>query len=324
MDSNNDPIIECIPNLCEGKNPKVINEVRDLFKKYNDLSVLDVYIGYDTNRSVFTLVGRQSVIFPALKDLFLFASEHLSIEKAGGDHPHIGILDVIPFVPLRKGATDRLVEAVNQFSMDVATEFDIPVITYGYLDKGLSLNLGPIRKGGVSRLEGKINSKELIPDYGPRSIHPELGATLIGVRDFMAAFNINLLTKDIQKAKLIAKRLIAERNEGSLGQEDGVSLDSLRVLAWYIPEYNFCQISTNIYDLNALKVDEVFRLVDTTSREFGVETCGSELIGMIPLRGLSRNRDTEKVILEIGLDSLHPFIPEKRILEFRLDCDSFL
>lgn len=318
------PMIECIPNISEGRDHGVINEVIKLFQKYDQVNVLDIFIGKETNRTVFTLTGAPKEMFFAMKDLFWFASEHLSISEVTGCHPFIGILDVIPFVALRNISRNSLIHSVDQFCRDVADQFQVPIFKYGYLHEQAFLNLGPIRRGGIGRLEQKLQREDYKPDYGPRRIHPSLGATLIGVRDFMAAFNVNLQTSDMKKAKRIAKELLSIRNAQRQNQNPLISLDSLRILAWYIPEYEICQISTNIYDLNALKLDEAFQLIDHVAHSFGVETCGSELIGMIPIKGLSREKNLEDVIQETGLDSLHPFDPEKKILEIRLGCDSFL
>lgn len=294
----------------------MVSEIRHEIQTIEGVWLLDVYSGWTTNRSVWTMIGYPSQVLKAVDFCYAFLARNANIFDHKGNHPRIGLVDVVPFVPVLNADFEALNPLIEEWVKHVVTAVDLPIFLYGNMGQNRLTNLYQLRKGGVRSLQQRLQTGILSPDYGPSKVHKTLGATIIGTRGFMAAYNLNLDTKDILKARSIAQEIRAYRD--NLKVHNKYKLHSLRVLGWYIPEYKCCQISTNIYDLDSLTLDEVFELVSSIAAHHSVELKGSELVGMVPLKAFSKDRTVEEWVNTMGLNSVQPFNSADRILEFKL------
>lgn len=305
--------IECVINISEGRDASKITQIARIFDSAKGVTLLHKDVGYDANRTVFTLLGEMEAIFIVLEKLIVFAKTAFDIRSHQGTHPRIGILDVIPFIPIAGIKKKTLEKRVKIFSNYISASYDLPILYYGSLSKRQNQKtLNQLRRKKLHQTLGKT----LMADCGPQEPHLSLGASCVTVRDLMVAYNINLGTKDLVESTRLAKRLIDLRNS----KHSVKDLSQVKFLAWYVEEYNCCQISTNIYDINAVTMLELYELVEEEARAFRLELCGSELIGLSPWRGVTRViRDKEAALSKLGLDSVRPFHKKKQILEFFID-----
>ena len=266
-------IIECIPNVSEGRNKSVINSLRKVIEGVHLVRLLDVHSDPDHNRSVFTFIGPPHVVKRAAYKLTEKAIELIDIEKHEGVHPFIGAVDVIPFVPLIGVSTNETVELARGLGDEIAHSLKIPVYFYGSSAlRHDRHNLPAVRHGGYQALKEEIASPERQPDYGPEELHPRGGAVAIGVRDFLIAFNVNLDSDNLDAAKEIA-RAIREKHGGLPGvRAIGVTLESKGLV----------QVSMNITDHRETTLKEVMDFVIERAKRKGIAIKEGEIVGMIP------------------------------------------
>lgn len=309
----------CVLNISEGRDKVRLQELSKILEAPPFSYVLDIHTGRSVNRSVFTILGQPESLFRKLFQLARFCLTHLDIKLHEGIHPRIGIIDVIPFVPILNISLEELQKRVSVFAESFATEFMLPVYLYGAMSNGQQTeSLYSIRK--AFQKNKTIHDRNLLiqPDFGPKTSHKILGASCITTRSFMAAFNVNLDTEDLSIARAISNKLRLKRNLCT-------ELRNTKFIAWHIPEYGCCQISTNIYELQKLGILKVWKAINQTATEFQVCLKGSEIVGMIPLHSLFQDRSTSGITSTmklIGLNERCPFVPEKRILELKLKYSS--
>lgn len=316
MNSESQELIECVLNLSEGRNLSKIQDVSAIIDEAEGCRLMHRDIGWDPHRTVFTIVGGANEVLNVIERIIVYAIAHFDIRSHQGIHPFVGVLDVIPFVALQGVKPNELRAIINRFWNYMAATYNLSLIAYGDLSSDAYLmTLAHIRKGGIVSLRNRIRNGNITIDYGPNEIHESQGVYCTTVRPIMIAYNINLDTKDITTAQLIAKELKALRKKD-------LRIKDVRFLAWYIEEYGKCQISTNLYDVHAISMTALMELVCEIASNYNIVVNGSEMIGMAPAFGLSHNQYTiDESIKILGLDSINIFNREKRLLDLALGRD---
>jgi glutamate formiminotransferase len=270
-------LIECVPNYSEGRRPEVIEAIVEPFRHRQGCVLLDYRADQDHNRLVVSLVGQPEPIQAALIDSALVAIEHIDLEKHRGGHPRIGAVDVIPFIPLQYIDMDRCVEIARRFGSRFYEETGVPV--YFYEEAALRperRNLEVIRKGQFEGLKTEITLPERSPDVGEPRLHPKAGATVIGARKFLIAFNVNLGTSDIRVAREIVKAVRA--SSGGLCHVKGIGLA--------LDERGLTQVSMNIVDYEKNALYRVVEMIRMEAKRWGVPLVETEVYGMVPAAAL--------------------------------------
>ena len=344
-------IIECVPNFSEGRNQEVINEISEAISNTKGVHLLNVDPGQATNRTVMTFVGDPDSVISAAFNAIKTASEKIDMSKHSGEHPRFGATDVCPLIPVSNITFDELIPYAEKLAKMVSEELNIPIYLYEHAAReDKRRNLANVRSGEYEGLNKKINSKEWKPDFGS-SFNKKSGATAIGVRDFLIAYNINLNTKSTRLANAIAfdvrekgriKRkghpVIGEIVYDKNGNPDTIpgSLKHVKAIGWYIEEFGIAQISMNLTNITETPIHTVFEEVVKKANARGASVTGSELVGLIPLKSMidagkyflkKQNRsigipeeDIIKIAIEsLGLNQVKTFDPNKNIIEYYLD-----
>ena len=344
-------IIECVPNFSEGRNQEIINEISEAISSTKGVHLLNVDPGQATNRTVMTFVGDPDSVISAAFNAIKTASEKIDMSKHSGEHPRFGATDVCPLIPVSNITFEELIPYAEKLAKKVSEELNIPIYLYEHSAReDKRRNLANIRSGEYEGLSKKINSKEWKPDFG-NAFNKKSGATAIGVRDFLIAYNINLNTKSTRLANAIAfdvreKGRIKRKGHPVIGEivydKDGNpdtipgSLKHVKAIGWYIEEFGIAQISMNLTNITKTPIHTVFEEVVKKANARGASVTGSELVGLIPLKSMidagkyflkKQNRsigipevDIIKIAIEsLGLNQLKDFNPTKNIIEYYLD-----
>ncbi|HUV43106.1 MAG TPA: glutamate formimidoyltransferase [Patescibacteria group bacterium] len=273
-----DKIIECVPNFSEGRNQEIIQAIANAARDKEKVRVLDVEWDKDHNRSLATIVGEPEAVLVAVWEMIKKATELIDMEKHQGEHPRIGAIDVVPFIPVANVSMEECVELAKRLGKRVGEELKIPVYLYeAAASRPERVNLANVRQGDYEDLKKEITSNpERKPDFGPSQMHPTAGAMVIGARKFLIAYNINLDTQDVEIAKEIA-RLIREKDGG---------FPAVKALGFAIKDKGFVQVSINLCDFEKTNMDVVFRKVKEEVGKRGIKVFGSEIYGMVPKAAL--------------------------------------
>ena len=333
-------IVECVPNFSEGRDAGVIGQITDEIKKVAGVELLDVDPGRDTNRTVVTFAGSPAGVEEAAFQAIKRASELIDMSKHKGAHPRMGATDVCPFVPVSGVTMADCVEIAKRLGRRVGEELSIPVYLY---EEAASTperkSLATIREGEYEALGEKLKKKEFKPDFGKAAFNKTAGATVIGAREFLIAYNVNLNTRNVKLAKEIASRM-REKGYTAKNPETGEketmagTLKAVRAVGWYIPEYQMAQISVNLLNYNVTPLHRVFEEAERLAAEFGVRVTGSELVGLIPLEavlqagrhylrqqggciGVDERELVRIAVQSLGLAEISEFKPEHKIIEYR-------
>ncbi|MEZ5026603.1 MAG: glutamate formimidoyltransferase [Chitinophagales bacterium] len=313
-----DQLIECVPNFSEGKNKHTIDAIANAIQAIPSIKLLNVDIGIDANRTVFTYVGKPKAILEATYNAIVVAQDKIDMQQHHGAHPRMGACDVCPFVPLQNICMQEVISLTEQLGEQIGA-LGIPVYLYEQSAKiNERKNLSFIRKGEYEAIPEKMKSEKWKPDFGPFSFNKKFGMIALGARNFLVAYNINLNTKDVNIAQAIAKQIrsIREKKDNSYLSN---LFQSVKAIGWYMDEFSCAQVSTNIIDIENSKVSEVFDAISELAKEFDVRTNGSELIGLIPKAALAHpTLSIDEVIQHIGLNAVKPFDKEKNIIEYNL------
>ncbi|MEP6638762.1 MAG: glutamate formimidoyltransferase [Chloroflexota bacterium] len=270
-------LIESVPNVSEGRRLDVVDRLAETITAGAGVYLLDRTSDASHNRSVFTIAGEHGPVSDALERLVEAAVHEIDMDVHTGEHPRIGAVDVIPFVPLGSTTMDDCVELARAFGERIATRFDLPVFLYAKAaSRAERVKLADVRRGGYEGLKREIAESGREPDFGPSRLHPSAGAVAVGARPFLIAYNINLDSRDVELAKRIARRV----------RESGGGLPKVQANGFWIEELGRAQVSMNILDFEVTPLWVVWETVREVAAEDGVELAESELIGLAPLAAL--------------------------------------
>ena len=325
-------IVECVPNFSEGQNADIVDKIASSVQSTQNVKLLNVEPDRDYNRTVITFAGEPSCVKEAAFNAISTASELIDMSRQKGEHPRIGATDVCPLIPVANVTKAECVKLSNELGKDVGEKLGIPVFLYEDAARSVERkNLENIRKGEYEGLEQKL--KDWIPDYGPPEFNEKVrksGATVIGSRFFLIAYNVNLNTRDVSIANEIAKKV---RESGSMTiDEAGVKkrapgiLEYVKAIGVELNEYNITQVSLNLTNYKKTSIHKVFETIKAQARIYGLEATGSEIIGLVPKEALleagacytgnnSEDNIIEAAIEHLGLSQLNKFEPEKKIIE---------
>ncbi len=345
-------LVECVPNFSEGRNLQVIKQITDQIEKIKGVKLLNVDPGKATNRTVVTFVGDPESVNEAAFRAIKKASEVIDMRAHKGEHPRMGATDVCPLVPIANISMDEVVEYAHRLGYRVGSELGIPGYFYEYAASSTKRkNLAYCRTGEYEGLKKRLADPAWTPDFGPARFNAKTGATAIGTRDFLVAYNINLNTTSTRRANAVAfdireKGRIKRKGNPLTGeiirnkQGDPVyipgTLKHVKGIGWYIDEYGIAQISLNLTNINETPIHEVFEETVSKADARGLRVTGSELVGLVPLKamleagkyflrkqkrslGIPEKEIIRIAIKSLGLDDLTPFKPEERIIEFMLE-----
>ncbi len=337
--ANREPVLECVPNFSEGRDLAKIAAIAGEIRSVAGAKLLHVDTSPAANRTVMTFAGMPGAVIESAYRAIRKAAEIIDMRLQDGVHPRIGATDVCPLVPLYHMETEEAVAYARQLAERVGTELRIPVYLYEHSAAAPHRRALPdIRRGQYEGLASRMTLAEWKPDYGPDVFAPSYGATVIGARDVLVAFNISIDTKDVGKAVYIAERI---RERGYVRQEGGIRvrvpglLPKVRAIGWYMADFECAQVSMNLLDYQVTSPLQVWEACRQLAAEVGVSLVGSELIGLMPeaclLEAGSYNYEQQKEpapsgkelliaagIRHLGLDQVKPFDPEEKILEYAL------
>jgi len=341
-------LIECVPNFSEGRDMSIIEKVKVEVEGVEGVRLLNVDPGKATNRTVVTFVGTPDAVVEAAFRAIKKAGELIDMSKHKGEHPRMGATDVCPLIPIANISMEETAKYAQQLAKRVGEELNLPVYLYEAAQPNKQRsNLSVIRAGEYEGFAKKIKQPEWKPDFGPATFDAKRGATVIGARDFLVAYNVNLNTTSTRRANAIAfdvreaGRKVKVKVEDEKGKEIEVeklvpgSLKCVKAIGWFIEEYGVAQISINLTNINVTPVHIAFDEVCKKAEARGIRVTGSELVGLIPLKAMldagkyflrKQQRSTgvsEKELIKIavkslGLDELGPFKPEEKIIEYML------
>ncbi|HEV3251535.1 MAG TPA: glutamate formimidoyltransferase [Puia sp.] len=344
-------IIECVPNFSEGRDSQVIKQITDEIEAEEGVRLLNTDPGKATNRTVVTFVGSPEAVVNAAFRAIKKAGELIDMSRHKGEHPRMGATDVCPLIPVAGITMEETVGWAQKLAERVGTELQLPVYLYEAAQPNKSRhNLSEIRAGEYEGFFKKIKQPGWKPDFGPAQFDAKRGATVIGARDFLVAYNINLNTTSVRRANAIAfdvreagrvkrvgNQLAGKKVTDEYGKPVTIpgSLQHVKAIGWYIEEYGIAQISMNLTNINVTPVHIAFDEVCKKAELRGVRVTGSELVGLIPLKsmldagkyflnkqkrssGVSQKELLKIAVRSMGLDELHPFKPEERIIEYLL------
>lgn len=332
----------------------VMREITDVIEAVEGVKLLDVDPGASTNRTVVTFVGDPEAVIEAAFQAIKKASEVIDMGKHQGAHPRMGATDVCPLIPIRGISVEEAVEYAHKLAERVGNELEIPVYLYEYAaTEPKRKNLATIRAGEYEGFAKKILDPEWKPDYGPQRFHSKAGQTVIGVRDFLIAYNVNLNTKSVRRANSVAFDI---REKGRIKREGGVpwgkkvldengnpireegACKSVKAIGWYVDEYGIAQVSANLTNMNLTPLHIAFEEARKSATRRGLRVTGSEIVGLVPKsalvdaglyylkqqgvsQGVSEEELIDIAIKSLGLSELSPFDPKQKVIEYRLEED---
>ncbi len=339
-------LIECVPNFSEGRTKSVIDAIASSISSVSGVRLLDVDPGADTNRTVYTFVGDPDAVIEAAVLSAKTARSLIDMSRHTGAHPRMGALDVCPFVPVSGVSMDECVAVARKAAERMGVELGVPVYLYEYAaTKPERKSLADIRAGEYESLPEKLAKPEWTPDFGPAAFVPGWGATVVGSRDFLIAYNVNLNTRDRKLANEVALSVreggrAARNANGNMIKDSGNRtvmvpgrLKNVRAIGWYIDAYRMAQVSINLTNYRETPLHTVYETVKQEAEKLGLSVCGSELVGLVPLEplleagryylqkmgkspGAPQSELVELARTTLGLDSVAPFDPLKKIVDY--------
>ncbi|MBK8056247.1 MAG: glutamate formimidoyltransferase [Saprospiraceae bacterium] len=345
-------LIECVPNFSEGRDMTIIRQITDEIEKIDGVKLLDVDPGKATNRTVVTFVGHPIAVTEAAFQAIKKASELIDMSSHHGEHPRMGATDVCPLIPISGISMEETAKYAHELGKRVGNELGIPVYMYESAATSTERqNLATIRAGEYEGLPAKLKDPKWYPDYGTSAFNKKSGATVIGARDFLVAYNVNLNTTSVRRANSVAfdvrenGRVKTDEKGKNILLENGEpvripgSCKSVKAIGWYIEEYGIAQISMNLTNIHETPLHIAFDECCKSAQSRGLRVTGSELVGLVPksvlvdagkyfLKKQKRSEGvSEKDLIHIavrtlGLDELSPFDPSKKVIEYLLEDKS--
>jgi glutamate formiminotransferase len=348
-------LIECVPNFSEGRDENLIRQITDAIKSVEGVSLLDVDPGATTNRTVVTFVGSPEAAIEAAFRGIQKAAELIDMRKHKGAHPRMGATDVCPFIPVSNVSWDEAIACAQKLGKRVGEELKIPVYLYEKAAKDKSRsNLAVIRAGEYEGFSEKIKKPEWKPDFGSAKLSEKAGATAIGAREFLVAYNVNLNTKSVRRANSVAFDV---REQGRFKTEDGTAsgkkvldakgepirvpgmLKHVKAIGWFVKEYGIAQVSMNLTNIEETPLHAAFDACFEAASKRGLRVTGSEIVGMVPKKSLtdagryflrkqkwSEGASDEELIdiavRSMGLSELKHFDPKEKVIELKIESDS--
>ena len=345
-------LIECVPNFSEGRDRNIIRQITDAIESADGVSLLDVDPGASTNRTVVTFVGTPEAAVEAAFRGIQKAAELIDMRKHTGAHPRMGATDVCPFIPVSNVSWEEAIACANQLGKRVGEKLNIPVYLYEKAAKDSSRsNLSIIRAGEYEGFFDKIKQPAWKPDFGVAVFNEKSGATAIGAREFLVAYNVNLNTKAVRRANSVAFDI---REQGRFKTEDGTPqgkkvldakgepvripgmLKHVKAIGWYVEEYGIAQVSINLTNIEETPLHTAFDACNESANKRGLRVTGSEIVGMVPKKslidagkyflrkqkwseGASEEQLIEMAIRSLGLSDLKPFDPKEKVIEFKME-----
>src|SRR5438309_5008477 len=346
-------LIECVPNFSEGRDLDLIRQITGAIESVDGVALINVDPGATTNRTVVTFVGSPEGAVEAAFRAIQKAAEVIDMRKHKGAHPRMGATDVCPFVPVSNVSWEEAIACAHQLAQRVGDELNIPVYLYERAAKDKSRsNLSVIRAGEYEGFFEKIKDPVWKPDFGPAVFNEKSGATVIGARDFLVAYNVNLNTKAVRRANSVAFDV---REQGRIKTEDGTPsgkpvldangrpahipgmLKHVKAIGWYVEEYGIAQVSMNLTNIEETPLHAAFDACDQSATKRGLRVTGSEIVGMVPKKclidagkhflqkqnwseGLAEEELIELAIRSMGLSELKPFDPKEKIIELKIEA----
>jgi len=348
-------LIECVPNFSEGRELDVIRQITGTIESVDGVSLLDVDPGASTNRTVVTFVGGPEATVEAAFRAIQKAAELIDMRKHKGAHPRMGATDVCPFIPVSNVSWEEAIACAKQLGRRVGEELNIPVYLYEKAAKDKSrANLSVIRAGEYEGFFEKIRQRGWKPDFGPAALNEKSGATVIGARDFLVAYNVNLNTKAVRRANSVAFDV---REQGRVKTEDDTPsgkpvvdangeavripgmLKHVKAIGWFVKEYGIAQVSMNLTNIEETPLHVAFDTCVEAASKRGLRVTGSEIVGMVPKKclvdagryflrkqkwseGASEEELIDMAVRSMGLSELKPFDPKEKVIEFKIESDS--
>ena len=345
-------LVECVPNFSEGRDQNVIRQISDAIESVDGVSLLDVDPGGSTNRTVVTFVGSPDAAVEAAFRAIKKAAQLIDMRKHKGAHPRMGATDVCPLIPVSNLSWEEAIACANRLAKRVGDELKIPVYLYEKAAKNESRsNLSVIRTGEYEGFFEKIRQPEWKPDFGPDIFNEKSGATVIGVRDFLVAYNVNLNTRSVRRATSVAFDV---RDQGRVKTEDGTPsrkpvldgnsepvripgmLKHVKAIGWFVQEYGIAQVSMNLTNIEETPLHAAFDACCESAAKRGLRVTGSEIVGMVPKKclvdagryflrkqkwseGVSDEELIDIAIRSMGLSELKPFDPKEKVIEFKIE-----
>jgi glutamate formiminotransferase/formiminotetrahydrofolate cyclodeaminase len=345
------PLLECVPNFSEGRDPAVIRRLTEAIASVEEVSLLDVDPGRGTNRTVVTFVGPPEAVVEAAVRAGRAAAEAIDMRRHHGEHPRFGAMDVCPLVPVAGITMEETVAHAHRLARRLADELSLTVYCYG---RAALLperrDLAAVRAGEYEGLEARLADPFWAPDFGPAAFNARSGATAVGARDFLVAYNVNLNTTSSRRANSVAfdvreRGRVLRRGDALTGEvlRDAAgnpmwqpgTLPAVKAIGWYLEEYDIAQVSMNLTDISVTPIHLAFEEVCEKAAARGLRVTGSEIVGLVPLRamldagryfltkqrrslGLPDEDIVHLAVRSLGLADLKPFDPRQKIIEWRL------
>ena len=336
-------IIECVPNFSEGKKEETFHLMKDSLNKIRECKLLNIEPDADYNRVVVTLVGSETGIYDGALAISRAAADSIDMRTHKGEHPRIGAIDVVPFVPVKNVTMQDCIKISEAYAESISETLEVPVYLYENASRIPSRkNLSDIRKGEYEGLVEKLNNPDWKPDYGPSVFNPKLGAIVTGARFFLIAYNVNLKSEDIKYAKEIGEILREsgrpKRDEaGKIMKINGETLrepgrlKSVKGMGVALEKYKITQVSMNLNNYHTTPIHTSFEEVKKEAHRLGIEVAGSEIVGLVPLEALllagkfyadNKNYDEKSLvdlaIEKLGLNELNPFYKDEKIIDYMI------
>lgn len=336
-------IIECVPNFSEGKNEETFLKMKDSVKGVDGCKLLGLEPDADYNRVVVTMAGDENAILNGALAVSRCAAENIDMKNHKGEHPRIGAIDVVPFVPVKDVTMEECVKISEEYAAEISKDLDVPVYLYeNSARKAERKNLSTIRKGEYEGLQEKLKNPAWKPDFGPDKFNQKLGAVVTGARFFLVAYNVNIKSEDPFYTKEISETLResgrvkrdasgkALKENGEVVREPG-RLKSVKAMGVSLDKYRITQVSMNLTNYHITPIHIAFEEVKKEAEKLGVQIFGSEIIGLVPLEALlmagkyySEGRYTDEkslvdiAIEKLGLNELNPFNKIEKIIDYMI------
>ncbi|MFQ5490534.1 MAG: glutamate formimidoyltransferase [Phycisphaerae bacterium] len=347
----NAPLIECVPNFSEGNDQALIKQITDRIESVDGVKLLDVDPGRATNRTVVTFVGQPEPVIEAAVRAAAAAAELIDMSKHTGQHPRFGAMDVCPLVPVANVTMDQTVAHAHTLAKRLADEVGLTIYCYEHAaQKPGRTNLATVRAGQYEGLSEKLKDPAWAPDFGPSAFNAKSGATAVGARDFLVAYNVNLNTTSTRRANAVAYDI---REKGRVKTDDGTpsgkpvlddqgnkvwtpgTLKCCKAIGWFIDEFGIAQISINLTNIAVTPIHVAFDESCERARDRGLRVTGSEIVGLVPLQamldagryflrkqqrslGVSDAELIKIAVKSLGLDELYRFKPHEKIIEYAI------